>query len=430
MASSLFIYMNGHEVGEYIRRSGGVHELVYSDSWLELSGALPLSLSLPLTDKRHKGNRVYNYFDNMLPDSMAIRNRIQARFGAATNQPFDLLSCIGRDCVGALRLTSERTQVDIRKIEGTPLDEKTIAEELRNYRALPLGMSKDREFRISIAGVQEKTALLMHEGQWQRPAGTTPTTHILKLPVGQIENAGIDLSDGTENEWLCLELLKGFGLPVAAASVVNFEEIKTLVIERFDRKFAAGNTWIIRLPVEDMCQANGIAPALKYENEGGPGITKIMERLRSSLHAERDRYRFMQAAFLFWLLGAIDGHAKNFSIFLYPGGRFELAPIYDVISAYPLAEKRQVEYRDLKMAMALRGKNAHYAWHEIMARHWFSHSAKVNFPKAQMQQIMDDIAGRLDAVLDTTAANLPVGFPENISEPIFTGMRRCMKRIT
>ncbi|MCY4209652.1 MAG: HipA domain-containing protein, partial [Gammaproteobacteria bacterium] len=175
---------------------------------------------------------------------------------------------------------------------------------------------------------------------------------------------------------------------------------------------------------------NGIAPALKYENEGGPCITEIIERLRSSLHAERDRYRFMQAAFLFWLLGAIDGHAKNFSIFLYPGGRFELAPIYDVISAYPLAEKRQVEYRDLKMAMALRGKNAHYAWHEIMARHWFSHSAKVNFPKAQMQQIMDDIAGRLDAVLDTTAANLPVGFPENISEPIFTGMRRCMKRIT
>ena len=430
MASSLFIYMNGHEVGEYIRRSGGVHELVYNDSWLELSGSLPLSLSLPLTDKRHKGDMVYNYFDNMLPDSMEIRNRIQARFGAKTNQPFDLLSCIGKDCVGAIQLASGRTQIDVKKIEGTPLDEKTIAEELRNYRALPLGMSKDREFRISIAGVQEKTALLMHKGQWQRPVGTTPTTHILKLPVGQIEHAGIDLSDSTENEWLCLEILKGFGLPVAAASVVRFEDVKTLVVERFDRKTADNNAWIIRLPVEDMCQANGVAPALKYENEGGPGITKIMALLRSSLHAEKDRFRFMRTVFLFWLLGAIDGHAKNFSIFLRQGGRFELAPVYDVISAYPLAEKRQVEYRDMKMAMALRGKNVHYAWHEIMARHWFSHSAKVNFPRAQMQQIIDDVTGRLDSVIDTATANIPADFPDDISEPIFAGMRRCMERIS
>ncbi len=429
MVSSLFIYMNGHEVGEYIRRSGGVHELVYNDSWLALRGALPLSLSLPLTDKRHKGDVVYNYFDNLLPDSMDIRNRIQARFGAKTNQPFDLLSCIGKDCVGAIQLTNERTQIDVKKIEGIPLDEKTIAEELRNYRALPLGMSKDREFRISIAGVQEKTALLMHQRQWQRPVGATPTTHILKLPIGRIDHAGIDLSDSTENEWLCLEILRGFGLPVPAARVEVFEDIKTLVVDRFDRKIADNNSWIIRLPIEDMCQANGFAPALKYENEGGPGIAKIMERLRSSLHAEQDRYLFMQTVFLFWLLGAIDGHAKNFSIFLHQGGRFELTPVYDVISAYPLAEKRQVEYRDLKMAMALHSKNVHYAWHEIMPRHWFIHSAKVDFPKVQMQKIIENAADRLDSVIDTAAANIPDDFPAVIAETIFAGMRRCMGRI-
>lgn len=429
MASSLFIYMNGHEVGEYIRRSGGVHELVYNDSWLDLRGALPLSLSLPLTDKRHKGDVVYNYFDNLLPDSMDIRNRIQARFGAKTNQPFDLLSCIGKDCVGAIQLTNERTQIDVKKIEGIPLDEKTIAEELRNYRALPLGMSKDREFRISIAGVQEKTALLMHQRQWQRPVGATPTTHILKLPIGRIDHAGIDLSDSTENEWLCLEILRGFGLPVPAARVEKFEDIKTLVVDRFDRKIADNNSWIIRLPIEDMCQANGVAPALKYENEGGPGIAKIMKLLRSSLHAEQDRYRFMQTVFLFWLLGAIDGHAKNFSIFLHQGGRFELTPVYDVISAYPLAEKRQVEYKDLKMAMALHSKNVHYAWHEIMPRHWFIHSAKVDFPEVQMQKIIGNTADRLDSVIDTAAANIPDDFPAVIAEMIFAGMRRCMGRI-
>ena len=454
MASSLFIYMNGYEVGEYIRRSGGVHELVYHDSWLGLKGALPLSLSLPLTDKSHKGDVVYNYFDNMLPDSMDIRNRIQAKFGAKTNQPFDLLSCIGNDCVGAIQLTSGRTALDVKKIEGISLNESEIAEELRNYKALPLGMSKDREFRISIAGVQEKTALLMQEGQWRRPVGTTPTTHILKLPIGRIDHAGIDLSDSTENEWLCLEILRGFGLPVAAASVEKFENIKVLVVERFDRKFAedksSGQTictataarrvapkdgrndqsWIIRLPVEDMCQACGIAPALKYENEGGPGITKIMEVLRSSLRPENDRFQFMRTVFLFWLLGAVDGHAKNFSIFLHQGGRFELTPVYDVISAYPLAEKRQIEYRNLKMAMALRGKNVHYAWHEIMLRHWFGHSAKVDFPRTQMQQIIDDVAARLDSVIETAAANIPADFPDDIAEPIFAGMRRGIKQVS
>ena len=425
--ASLFIYMNGREVGEYIRHRGGVHELVYSDSWLGLRGAMPLSLSLPLTDKRHRGDAVYNYFDNLLPDSIDIRNRIQARFGVRTNQAFDLLSSIGRDCVGAIQLTSGPIQADVKKIEGIPLTENDIAEDLRNYKTLPLGMSKDRDFRISIAGAQEKTALLKRHGQWHRPVGVTPTTHIVKLPIGQIEHTGMDLSDSVENEWLCLEILKGFGLPVAAADIVQFEDVKTLVVERFDRKTADDDSWIIRLPTEDMCQANGIAPALKYENEGGPGIEKIMGLLRSSVHAVEERYRFMQTVFLFWLLGAIDGHAKNFSIFLRQGGRFELTPVYDVMSAYPLASKRQIEYRDMKMAMALRGQNVHYAWHEIMPRHWFSQSDKVQFPKSQVQQIIEEAADKLDSVIDSVSANLSPDFPEAIADAVFTDMKHCME---
>ena len=428
MASSLTVYMNGHEVAEYIRHSGGAQELVYAESWLGLKGALPLSLSLPLADRRHKGDAVYNYFDNLLPDNMDIRNRIQAKFGVVTNQPFDLLSSIGKDCVGAIQLTSGPTQVDVKKIEGIPLTEAEIADDLRNYKTRPLGMSKDRDFRISLAGAQEKTALLMHQGQWQRPVGVTPTTHILKLPIGQIEHAGIDLSDSVENEWVCLEILRGFGLPVASADIVRFEDVKALAVKRFDRLFADGDSWIIRLPTEDMCQVNGVAPALKYENEGGPGITEIMAHLRSSLHAEADRYRFMQTVFLFWLMGAIDGHAKNFSIFLRQGGRFELTPVYDVMSAYPLAENRQIECRDLKMAMALRGKNVHYSWYEIMPRHWFSQAGKVDFPKEQMQRIIDDVAARLDSVIDTVAATVPQDFPGDIADAIFSGMRQCMAR--
>lgn len=428
--ASLFIYMNGYEVGEYIQRRSGAQEFIYSDSWLEQGGAaIPLSLSLPLTDKLHKGNSVYNYFDNLLPDSMEIRNRIQTNFGAKTNQAFDLLSYIGRDCVGAIQLMSEQGDVNVKKIEGTPLNDKEIAEDIRNYKTLPLGMSKDKEFRISIAGVQEKTALLMHDGKWQRPVGPTPTTHILKLPIGKIEHAGIDLSDSVENEWLCLEILRSFGLPVTAVSIEKFEDIKVLVVERFDRELAKDESWIIRHPMEDMCQANGVAPALKYESDGGPGISPIMELLKSSLRPAADRKQFMQTVFLFWLLGAIDGHAKNFSIFLKQGGRFNLTPVYDVISAYPLAEKRQMEYQKLRMAMALNGKNKHYVWHEIMLRHWFDESKKIDFPKTDMSEIIEQTIGTVDSVLADVSSRLPDNFPDDIASPIFDQLKRAVSKI-
>jgi len=424
----LYIYMNGYEVGEYIQSGSGAQEFSYFDTWLERSNAIPISISMPLTDRNHKGPAVYNYFDNLLPDSMEIRNRIQARFGARTNQPFDLLANIGRDCVGAIQLLSQRVEVDVKKIEGTKLSEMEIAEELRNYKSLPLGMSKDLDFRISLAGAQEKTALLKHREKWYRPEGVTPTTHIFKLPIGRIEHAGIDLSDSVENEWLCMEIMRGFGLPVPLVSIEEFEDIKVLVVERFDRELSIDRSWIIRHPVEDMCQANGIAPALKYESEGGPGIFPIMDLLKSSIYPEDDRKQFMKSVFLFWLLGAIDGHAKNFSIFLKQRGRFQLTPLYDVISAYPLAAKLEVEIKKIKMAMALEGKNKHYLWQKIMPRHWFDEAKKVDFPTTEMQSIIDKALGNLEPVIDQVQSNLPEGFPEEISKPVFQGMLEARQK--
>jgi len=179
---TLYVYMNSNEVGEYTQAKGGAQKFIYSDSWLENKNAIPISLSLPLTEKKHKGEAVFNYFDNLLPDNREIRDRIQARVGARTSQAFDLLAEIGRDCVGAIQLLSDRAEVNVKKIEGTPLSETEIANELRDYKNKPLGMMKDDDFRISIAGAQEKTAFLLHEEKWQKPKGTTPTTHIFKLP--------------------------------------------------------------------------------------------------------------------------------------------------------------------------------------------------------------------------------------------------------
>lgn len=426
--ASLFVYMNGYEVGEYTQEKNGAQHFIYSDSWLAQKGSVPLSLSLPLTDKTHKGDRVYNYFDNLLPDSPDIRKRIQAKFGAKTSQPFDLLEQIGIDCVGAIQLMSKKADIDIKKIESIPLTEQQIAYQLRNYKTLPLGMSKDNDFRISIAGAQEKTAFLWLDGQWHQPVNATPTTHIFKLPIGRIEHSGMDLSDSVENEWLCLEILKAFGLPAPSVTIEVFEDTKVLVVERFDRKYSKDHRWIVRQPQEDMCQANGFAPALKYESDGGPGISIIMNLLSASIRPEEDRKQFMKSVFLFWLLGAIDGHAKNFSIFLMQGGRFRLTPVYDVISAYPLVEKRQLELRKMRMAMALHGKNTHYACHEIMPRHWFAEAKKAGFPELEMQFIIDETVIQIDSVIETVASRLPPEITGSVVDAVFSGMKAAINK--
>ena len=426
--TSLFVYMNGTEVGEYINHSNGVQEFVYHDSWLQQPAAVPLSLSLPLTAKTHKGHTVQNYFDNLIPDNQEIRNRIQSQFGSKSTKAFDLLSDIGMDCVGAIQLFSKPADSDVKNIECTAVTDSEIATILKQHRNLPLGLANPGEFRISIAGAQQETTFLRHKNQWQRPIGTTPTTHIFKQPIGKIQYNNIDLSDSLENEWLCSKILRAFGLPAVNTSIQTFDDVKVLVVERFDRELSDDNSWIIRRPQEDMCQALAYAPGLKYESNGGPAISDIMNLLSSSYNAEDNRRQFMKSIFLFWLLGAIDGHAKNFSIFLKAGGDFQLTPVYDVISAFPLIEKKQVDFKDIKMAMALHSKNRHYHLSDIVARHWFSQAARDNFSADEMRTIIEEVTDSLDNIIDSTASTLADDFPDNIATPIFEGMRSMKNR--
>lgn len=429
LKAELFAYMNGEKVGTLTRTANGRLEFSYEKSWLESSSGRPLSLSMPLAKQIYADDRVENYFDNLLPDSQPIRNRIQRRFGSISNNGFDLLWHIGRDCVGAVQLIPEGQQVDVQKIEAEPLSDADIAAILKNYRSMPLGMREDKNFRISVAGAQEKTALLKIDDQWHLPLGTTPTSHIFKLPIGNIEHSGMDLSDSVENEWLCHAILRAFDLPIATAEMHTFEETKAFVVERFDRRWAKDRSWLIRLPQEDMCQALNIPPVLKYESDGGPGFSPIMELLLGSTDSLADRRLFMTANLIFWLLGAIDGHAKNFSIFLLPGGDFRLTPLYDVISAFPLVAKKQLEQRRLKMAMALMGKNRHDEWNKLLYRHWLSTAKVCRFPIDEMEKIIAEILGCMDQVIDKVSGELPALFPDAVAGPIFDGMKTARDKL-
>jgi len=428
-SASLFVSMNGESVGTLNRSSTGNLEFSYNRTWLESEKRRPISLSIPLGETVYSGDRVENFFDNLLPDSQPIRNRIQTRFGAATNRTFDLLWHIGRDCVGALQLSPEENTVDVRMISSRLLTDAEIADILRNYRTMPLGMRPDGDFRISIAGAQEKTALLKRDSQWYLPQGTTPTSHILKLPIGQIEHSGLDLSDSVENEWLCHIILKAYELPVAHAEIGVFDGVKALIVERFDRRWAKDDTWLMRLPQEDMCQALNVSPSLKYESDGGPGMTGIMNLLVGSSMSLSDRRTFMTLNLLYWLLFAIDGHAKNFSIFLLQGGNFQLTPAYDVLSAHPMIAKGQLDIHKLKMAMAMRSRNKHYSVLPILYRHWLATAKKCRYPVDEMDHVISSTLERMDHVIDQVADQLPGSFPDSVAEPILNGMRENRDRM-
>ncbi|MBN3809477.1 type II toxin-antitoxin system HipA family toxin [Paraburkholderia sp. Ac-20347] len=429
----LDLWMNGLPVGhwEIVR---GVERLAYAESWLEDEQGRPLSLSLPFTPGNQplRGDIVTDYFDNLLPDSERIRRRIATRYRTGGTTPFELLAVLGRDCVGALQLLpAGEAPVDLEQIEGRPLDEHAIAQLLRDTTATPRAAEHDTvdDLRLSIAGAQEKTALLWHGGQWLLPTGSTPTTHILKLPLGLVGNMRADMRTSVENEWLCARIVAAFGLPIAPCEIAEFEDVKALVVERFDRRLSRDGRWIVRLPQEDLCQATGTPGLLKYEADGGPGIDAVMSVLGGSVRAADDRRHFFLAQMIFWLLAATDGHAKNFSIAHLPGSRYAATPLYDVLSAHPIIGRgrNQLAAQRASLAMAVRGRNAHYRIAQILPRHWIAQGQRVGFTIDQVEEMMATVVAQTERVIDEVGAQLPREFPVDVADAVFEGMRRLAR---
>ncbi|HEU5281086.1 MAG TPA: type II toxin-antitoxin system HipA family toxin [Gammaproteobacteria bacterium] len=426
----LSVLLNGILTGTLTKHKDGGLQFHYEKSWLETAGARPISLSLPLSNQPYVGDLVYHFFDNLLPDNELIRARIQRKFHTESTQPFDLLSSIGKDCVGAIQLIQGEAHTFKHEIKAEPISNKEIADLLKNYRTNPLGMANHNDdFRISIAGAQEKTAFLFHQNQWCKPIGETPTSHIFKLPIGTIQHSQIDLSDSCENEWLCLKIAEAFGLPTASSNIQLFNDVKVLVIERFDRKYASDHSWLMRLPQEDMCQALGISPNFKYQSDGGPGITEIMDLLLGSNTPDHDRELFFQTQILFWLLAAIDGHAKNFSLFIEPEGKYRMTPLYDILSAYPIIAKKQLQKQKIKMAMALKSESNHYRWNEIQKRHFIGAAKNARFSTSEAEKCLIQMLHNVDTVITTVSKQLPSNFPAIISDSIFEGMRLSKQRL-
>jgi serine/threonine-protein kinase HipA len=329
--------------------------------------------------------------------------------------------------VGALQFVPEGEEIArSAKITGEVISDEEIEKLLNNLAKAPLGLDRDEEFRISVAGAQEKTSLFRHNGKWLKPHDTTPTTHILKTQIGSLPE-GVDLSNSVENEYYCLKLMAAFGLPVNEAEITVFGSTKALVIKRFDRTWT-NDKQLLRLPQEDLCQALSFPPTRKYQSDGGPGMVEILNLLKASDTPFEDSKIFLKTQILFWLMGATDGHAKNFSIFLGERGAFHLTPIDDVLTTQPSVDNRELERKRMKLAMFV-GNSRHYKIDEIMGRHFIQTAERAGLPGSIAKEALAEIANAAPQAMGKVEKQLPAEFPQEIHDSVKQGLEDRLQRI-
>lgn len=415
--SKTAVWYERTKVGTLRRATDGAISFTYEPGWLVSDTAFPVASALPLSKATWQGDPVFAAFDNLLPDAEGeLREKIAAGVGAQGKDVFSLLSVLGRDCVGALQFLPMDEVPAEQDMQYRIISEEEMVADLKNLAAAPLAQGDDEDFRISIAGAQEKTAYLRVDGQWAKPRGITPTSHIFKTPMGILPGPDqIDLRDSVENELFCMTLAREIGLPAAHVEKITLPGQVVLSVERFDRVWK-GET-LKRLPQEDICQSLGYPSAMKYQKLGGPGIAQIMELLRESDTPIEDRETFFRAQIFFFLIGASDGHAKNFSLRLGRQGRFRLALLYDILSIAPVVHAGRLQRKRYRLAMSVDG---HYGIDEIVPRHFEAEGRAAGLPKGRALELLQDMTDRLGTALERTLLAVGAQVPQAVSDPIAT----------
>ncbi|MGX1060110.1 serine/threonine-protein kinase HipA [Bradyrhizobium japonicum] len=382
--TELVTLLDGKEIGRVHNDTHGRLTFIYDDQWRNAPEAYPLSLSMPIAAKEHGRAAVEAFLWGLLPDNEQVLARWAAKFQVSARNVFALISHVGEDCAGAVQFVTPERLEAIRsgkedKVEW--LDEAELAKRLQALREDHAAWRLPRDTgQFSLAGAQPKTALLLQNDRWGIPSGRIPTTHILKPPTGHFDGHA-------ENEHICLMLARNLGLPAAQSKVRRFKDEVAIVVERYDRQ-QKGND-IIRVHQEDTCQALGIMPTKKYQNEGGPSATNIIDLLRTySTDRDTDLDTFVTALGFNWLIAGTDAHAKNYSLLL-SGPDVRLAPLYDIASILPYHE---VDLRKAKLAMKIGGE---YKVELIGLRQWQKFARDVRTNADQLIEVLISMAKHL-----------------------------------
>lgn len=322
--SQLEVHLHADRVGFLERLSGANLRFRYDERWIERGGAR-LSFSLPVRSEPFDDGECRPFFEGLLPEGDFLKAVARALHVSASN-PFALLSEIGGECAGAVSLAE--SGLPARFTSAPPpawLSEAELGQLLEELPSRPLLAGEESGIRLSLAGTQDKLPILAEEGRVGLTRGDPPSTHIIKTPI-------LRFADTVANEAFCMLLAGRLGLSVAESEPRLAADREYLLVRRFDREPRDGA--IRRMHQEDLCQALGYVPALKYQSDGGPGVAACAALLSDHVAAPAvDLLAFLDALLFDLLIGNHDAHAKNFSILLEGEGAPRLAPLYDLLSS-------------------------------------------------------------------------------------------------
>lgn len=334
----LSVWLYGDRVAVIDRHRGRPRLNYTSEALTRYALGTPLlSLSLPVSERRYPQGIVRPFIDGLLPEGES-RKSIARAVRVRPDDTYGLIREIGRDCAGAVVIqpADDPAPPTATTLTADALTPSDVAALVANLRSAPLGTSG--RVRVSLAGVQEKLLLTrIPDGRWGRPVDGTPSTHILKPEIAAYPKT-------VENEAFCMRIAQNLGLDVAAVETTEIAKRKLIVVERFDRSVSTEGA-VARIHQEDFCQATGVSPDTKYEEDGGPSLKRIADILQS-VAATDSLERFLQAVTLNVLIGNGDAHAKNFSLLHHASGALTLTPLYDLMCTLHYGDNRLAMYID------------------------------------------------------------------------------------
>jgi serine/threonine-protein kinase HipA len=348
VARVLDVYLPDQKLGQL--KDDGRLSFAYDAAYIKQHGARALSLAMPLAEESYDHNICHAVFGGMLPEG-DVRGHLAKALGVSEGNDFSLLAEIGGECAGAVSMWPPEG----RKAKAGPAQRRILTgQELEGiFKKLPTRPLLTGEgVRLSLAGAQNKLALVIDDGQLILPAEDEPSTYILKIAPEGFE--GI-----LENELFCLRLAQKAGLDVATAFLGRAGDVGYICVRRFDRQSQGGK--VQRRHQEDFCQALGVSPENKYQAEGGPSFAAGVKLLEGhSVRPAADVLDFLKLGYFNFLIGNADAHGKNYSVLLPETGPV-LAPVYDLICT--------ALYPDLSQMMAMK-IGGEYDPERVSARHW------------------------------------------------------------
>ena len=410
LSNSLNVFLNDKHIGTLEKDDNGGVIFQYSNNADRI-----LSLSLPIQKAPFENKQCRGFFNGLLPESEHTRIAIGKKYGINPKNDFSILQAIGYDCAGAVSFfdsydeqTPSKYLQETYEIDYTPLSENELEKFIVELPQKPLATGVE-DMRLSLAGAQDKTSVIVVDGQIGIPKDNVPTSHILKPAID-------GFNETIENEFICIKTAEKLGIKVPDVKIGYANKTKYFLIQRYDRKIIVNK--IKRIHQEDFCQASNIPSTYKYQAEGGVDFKRCFEILRVTSQPAVAINQFIQLMIFNYLIGNNDAHGKNFSILHYDNGEIKFAPAYDILCSQVYPELSN------KMAMKIGG---HYKHDEILLMRFEKLANENDISFTQLKKIIKNQCENLPIIVEDVINSFDNKIGKNILSVVQKNCTKLLK---